>query len=127
MYDQNDKQTLVEYIASLLDEDKKLIDDLPLEVEELLMLDGDDFSRLTDKRLSDLNQQQQERRVTIIRRISALQAWERVWEVATTVTTINSAIAIERQKNKSKNQSQNQSLEQRNSSGSKRKENMLNV
>jgi DNA adenine methylase Dam len=81
-YDDNadNNEKLVEYIAKLSIEDKKLINDQPLEVEELLLLDGDDFGRLTDKLLPDLDEQQQERRVAIIRRISALQSWERVYE-----------------------------------------------
>jgi predicted transcriptional regulator len=78
MSDQNDKQTLMEYIASLSAEDKKLIVDLPLDIEGLLLLVTDDFNRLTNEQRPGLNKQQQDSRIKIIRRISGLQAWEQV-------------------------------------------------
>ena len=78
MSDHNDKQTLVEYIASLSAKDKGLIVDLPLDIEKLLLLDTDDFDCLTNKQEPGLNKQQQDRRVEIIRRIGGLQGWEQV-------------------------------------------------
>jgi hypothetical protein len=115
----DNNERLIEYIARLSVEDKELIHDLPLEVEELLLLDGDDFCRLTDKRLSDLNEQQQERRVAIIRRISALQAWERVYEEGRKhrhnckFDNDNGKAKKQKQKSKSKSEVEEQQHEQK--------------
>jgi hypothetical protein len=78
----DDKETLGKYLASLSDEDKKLIPDLLIDVGEPLLMEMDtyDFSRLINERRPDLEEQQQQRRTEIISKISDLQAWEKVHE-----------------------------------------------
>lgn len=78
----DDKQTLTEYIASLSADERGLItaDDLSLDIAELLLVDGDEFDNLINKSRPDLDQQQQSRRIEIIKRIRYLQIWARVQE-----------------------------------------------
>lgn len=75
-----DNPTLSEYIASLSTEDKQLISDFSIDIEELLLMDIDDFDDLINKSLPDLDEQQQSRRIEIIKRIIDLQADEKVLE-----------------------------------------------
>ena len=75
-----DNPTLSEYIASLSTEDKQLISDFSIDVWELLSMDIDDFDDLINKSLPDLDEQQQSRRIEIIKRIIDLQADEKVLE-----------------------------------------------
>ncbi len=76
--DDDEELTLAKYIVSLSAKDKELISDVSVDIGELLLFQIDDFDDLINRPRTDLNQQQQSRRVEIIRQISNLQACERV-------------------------------------------------
>ena len=76
--DDDEEQTLAKYIVSLSVKDKELISDLSIDIGELLLFQIDEFDDLINKPRPDLDQQQQNRRIEIIRQISNLQACERV-------------------------------------------------
>lgn len=109
-----DKQTLAEYIASLSAEDKELVTpDLPLDIEQLRLMDNDEFANLINKARPDLDQQQQNRRIEIIKRISDLQADEKVLEgvistsiIANLIMAVEMVMAMEKQRQR-QNQKQN--------------------
>ena len=76
--DYDEEQMLAKYIVSLSVKDKELISDLSIDIDELLLFQIDEFDDLINKPRPDLDQQQQNRRIEIIRQISNLQACERV-------------------------------------------------
>ena len=76
--DYDEEQMLAKYIVSLSVKDKELISDLSIDIDELLLFQIDEFDYPINKPRPDLDQQQQNRRIEIIRQISNLQACERV-------------------------------------------------
>ena len=75
--DYDEEQMLAKYIVSLSVKDKELISDLSIDIDELLLFHIDEIDDLIDKPRPNLDQQQQNRRIEIIRQISNLQACER--------------------------------------------------
>ena len=66
-----DALTLEEFLVTLSDSDKKLVKDLPLNVDELVMLTSEEFAGFRDKHLSS-TKEQQNRRLQIIITLSRL-------------------------------------------------------
>ena len=72
-----DALTLEEFLVTLSDSDKKLVKDLPLNVDELVMLTSEEFAGFRDKHLSS-TKEQQNRRLQIIITLSRLAIYARL-------------------------------------------------